>query len=142
LTFVKFLKRSSQGIINKILLFSPITLIVFPAIYIFIFYNTKPFEDKYFINYISGYLTYYLILGGLISAAAYLKKKVFAGALYIFVLFGQIKAFEDQWKQHINQHPTMGPIFTFYTFIVFGFFIGICLEGFNGARKNIKNMKQ
>jgi hypothetical protein len=85
---------------------------------------------------------FYLALGGLISVSAYSKKRVFSGTLYIFVLIGQIKMFDEQWQQHIRQQPTMGPIFTFYTFIVFGFFIGLCLEGFSGARKNIKNMRQ
>jgi hypothetical protein len=85
---------------------------------------------------------YYLALGGLISVSAYANKRVFSGALYIFVLIGQIKMFDEQWQQYIRRKPTMGPIFTFYTFIVFGFFIGLCLERFSGARKNIKNMKR
>lgn len=140
--YAQSLRNMFQKIIDKILLFSPITMIVFLAIYVLLLYNIQPFENKYFINYINGYWMYYLALGGLIAVSAYAKKRVFAGTLYIFVLIGQIKMFDELWQQHISQHPTMGPISTFYTFIVFGFFIGLCLEGFSGARKKIKNIKQ
>lgn len=137
MVFLKCLRKSIENIKNKILLFAPFTLVVFLAIYILIFYSIMPFQNEYFQNYIIAYLIYYIAIGGLVSIFYFIKKKVFSSTLYAFTLIGQIKAFNEEWQQYINQQPTMGPIVTFYTFIAFGFLIGLCFEGVNSIRKNI-----
>jgi hypothetical protein len=142
LSFMKYFKSGVEKTKNIILAFAPLTLVIVQSICVLIFYGTKPFQDGYFLQSFSSSTGYYLIVSITISVLACAGKRVFAATLFVFVLAGQVQAFQEQYQQHISGRPTMGPILTLYTFTAFGFLLGLCFECFSGIRNNLKIEKR